>query len=64
MQMGFLWNVINTSSSLYSVNPSFVNMETLPLLAFLSTFIMDAGNSLNMSASAALLESYGNSLKQ
>ena len=35
-------------------------MDTLPSSAVFPTLISDAGNSSNVSASAALLESYGN----
>ena len=59
MRMDFLWHVINTSSSLYTVTPSLVNMETLPSLAVLTTLIKDVGGSLNVSDSVALLESWG-----
>ena len=59
MIMVFLWYVINKSSYLYTVTPSLLNMETLPPSAVLPTLINDVGNSSNVSASAALLESCG-----
>ena len=59
-RMGFLWNVINTSSSLYTVTTSLVKMDTFPLSAVFMTLIRDVGNYSNVSASAALLESFGN----
>ena len=54
---GFLWHVINTSSSLYIVTPSFLKMDTSPLSAVFPTPIRYFGDYLNVSASAALLES-------
>ena len=57
--MGFLRHVINTYYSFYMVTPSLVNIEILTLLDFLPTLINDVGNSLNVSASAALMESRG-----
>ena len=59
MIMGCLWHVINTSSSLYTVAPSLVNMDTLPSLSVLPTLINYVGNYLNVSDSAALLETWG-----
>ena len=56
MRIGFLWHIIKTSSSLYTVTPSLVNIDTLPLSAAL---INDVGNFSNVSDSSALLESYG-----
>ena len=58
--MGFLWHVMSTSSSLYTVTPSLVKMDTLPLSDVLPTLISDVGNYVNMPASAALLENCGN----
>ena len=60
MIMGFLWHVINTSSSLYILTPSFVKMETLPSSDVFPTLIRDVGNYLNVSDSDALSESYRN----
>ena len=57
MRMDFLWHVINTSSSLYTVTPSIVNMDILPSSVVLTTVIKDVGDSLNVSDSVALLES-------
>ena len=42
------------------MTPSLVKMDTLPSSAILPTLISDVGNSSNVTASAALLESYGN----
>ena len=60
MIMGFLYHVINTYSSLYTMTPSLVKMDTLASSAFLPTLIRYVGNSSNMYTSAALLESCGN----
>ena len=51
---------MSTSSSLYTVTPSLLKMDTLPPSAVLHTLISDVGNSSNVSDSAALLESCGN----
>ena len=59
MRMGFLWHVINTSSSLYTVTPYLVKMDTLPSSSVFPTLIKDVGNSSDVSVSAALLESWG-----
>ena len=42
------------------MTPSLVNMETLPSSDVLPTLMSDVSNSLNVSASATLLESCGN----
>ena len=60
MRMGLLWQVMRTSSSLCIVTPSFVKMDTLPSSAVLPTLISKVGNSSNVSASAAFMESCGN----
>ena len=60
MRMGFLWHVISTSSYLFTAALSLVKMDTLPSSAVLSTRISDVGDYLNVSASAALLESCRN----
>ena len=54
IRMGFLWHVINTSSSLYIVKYFFVKIDTLPSSAFLPTIIRDAGNSSNVSDFAVM----------
>ena len=59
-RIGFIWHVISTFYSLYNVTPSLVKLDKLPLSSVLPTLINDAGNSSNVSASAALLESCGN----
>ena len=51
---------MSTSSSLYTVTPSLVKIETLPSSADFPTLISDVGNSSNVSASADMLESCGN----
>ena len=60
MIIGFFWHVTSESSSLYTVTPSLVKMDTLPSLAVLPTLISDVGNYSNVSASTALLKSCGN----
>ena len=51
---------MSTYSSLYTVTPSLVKMDTLSSSAVLPTLISNVGNYSNVSASAALLESCGN----
>ena len=51
---------MRTSSSLYTVTPSLVKMDTFPSSAVFPTIISDVGNVSNVSASAALLESLRN----
>ena len=60
MRMAFLYHVINTSSSLYTVTPYLAKFYTLLSSAFLPTLIRDVGNSSNVYASSALLESCRN----
>ena len=60
MIIGFFWYVMLTSSSLCIVTPSFVNMDKFPSSDVLPTLISEVGNYLNVSASAAFLESCGN----
>ena len=60
MRMGFIWHVISTYYSLYTVTSYLVKMDTLPSSAVFPTLISDVGNYSNVSDSAALLESCGN----
>ena len=60
MRMIFLWHGMSTSSSLYTVTPSLVKMDTLPSSDVYPTLISEVRNSSNVSASAALLVSCGN----
>ena len=59
IRMGFLWHVINTSSSFYTVTTLLVKMEKLPSSDALPTLINDVGNYSNVSVSAALLKNLG-----
>ena len=59
-RMGFLLHVISASSSLNTVTPSLVKMDTLPSSAVLTKLIRDVGDSSNVSDSANLLDSCRN----
>ena len=60
IRMGLFWHVLSVSFSLYTVTTSLVKMDTLPSSAVFPTLISEVGNSLNVSISAALLDSCGN----
>ena len=60
MKIGSPLQVIKTSSSLWTVMPVLVNMDTVPSSAVLPMLMSDVGKSLNVSAHLAVGKSLSN----